>query len=104
MWIQFLRHKRIAAKGSTQGQGEEGKAFEKNPFAQIGWPPLASAIAMSLAIKKFCTVKKEEIKKGFATSGWCKCAAVSWKFFSSVRKTKRLCVKKITALSLDCGK
>lgn len=102
MWIQFLRHKRIAAKGSTRGQGEEGKAFEKNPFAQIGWPPLASAIAMSLAIKKFCTVKKkEETKKGFATSGWCKCAAVSRKFFSSVRNTKRLCVKKITrALSI----
>lgn len=63
MWIQFLRYKRIAAKGSTPGgQGEEGRAFEKNPFAQIGWPPLASAIGVSLAIKKFCTVKKKKTR------------------------------------------
>lgn len=63
MWIQFLRHKRIAAKGSTRGgredrEREEGNAFEKNPFAQIGWPSLASIIGVSLAIKKFCTEKK----------------------------------------------
>lgn len=53
-------------------------------------------------LKSFVRLKKkEETKKGFATSGWCKCAAVSRKFFSSVRNTKRLCVKKITrALSI----
>lgn len=103
MWIQFLRHKRIAAKGSTQGQGEEGKAFERNPFAQIGWPPLASAIGMSLAIKKFCTAKKKETKrqKKFATRRWCKCAAVLCDFFPLCPENETaMCEKIARALSI----
>lgn len=53
------------AKGDKGERADEaGKAFEKNPFAQIGWPPLASAIGVSLAIKKFCPAQKKREKGG----------------------------------------
>lgn len=32
MWIQFLRHKRIAAKGSTRGVGRGRESFREKPI------------------------------------------------------------------------
>lgn len=101
MWIQFLRHKRIVAKGDKRKRADEaGKAFEENPFAQIGWPPLASAIGVSLAIKKFCTAqKKKEKEKSRKTKNarlvrGVNVAQFRGIFSLAVRNTKRPSVKK----------